>query len=108
MIPTGPRSAHFRSVAAAEIPTHTSAEVRRGLLFLRRPPAHDPRVEDIQRQAAAGEHLVVEAAEVERRAELLRRACTKVANLQLTEFVAARLSRPGDVAVGLRLDGRLI
>src|SRR4051794_29356475 len=50
----------------------------------------------------------MEAAKIERCSELLCRTRAKVANLQLPELVAARLRRPGDVAVRLGLDGRLV
>src|SRR3954463_12604384 len=67
-------------------------------------PPRDPRIEQIERKTAAGQHLVVKAADVEARSELLRGARAKLAHLQLAQLVAARLRRPRDVAVGLGLD----
>src|SRR3954451_7873185 len=78
------------------------------LLLVTRDPSRDPRVENVERKTAAGEHLVVETADIELRSEFLRRSRAKIADLELSQLVTARLRRPGDVAIGLRLDRRLV
>src|SRR5450631_1849695 len=50
----------------------------------------------------------MESADVEACAQLLSRARAQFAELQLPKFVGECLRRPGDVAIRLRLDGRLI
>src|ERR1043166_2445432 len=75
---------------------------------LRLNPAFDASIEQIERKAAAREDLIVERADVEFRTELFRSTTAKLANLQLADLVAARLAGPGDVAIGLGLDRRLV
>src|SRR6476646_2985951 len=50
----------------------------------------------------------MEAADVKLRPQYFPGAFAEFANLELAQFVAEGLRRPGDVAVGLRLDRRLI
>ena len=50
----------------------------------------------------------MERPDVEARTELLRRPRAQLADLQLSELVAVRLRRLRDVAIGLRLNRRLV
>src|SRR4051812_42604781 len=69
-----------------------------------RSPALHALPEDRERDRARVEHSVVEAREVEARAEL--RAClgAELHDLELADLVSERLSRPHDVAVHLVRD----
>ena len=64
--------------------------------------------EEVQRQRAAVQDFVVEGADIELRSQLLLGMVAEFANLELPEFLAERLSGPGDVAVGLGLDRGLV
>ncbi len=66
------------------------------------------RVEEIEGEGSAVEHLVVEAADVELGAQLFLGAVAEFAELELAELIAEGLGGPSDVAVRLRLDGGLI
>ncbi len=65
-------------------------------------------VEQIEREGAAVEHLVVEFADVKLGAQFFPGTFAEFANLELPKFVAEGLRRPCDVAVGLGLDRRLV
>src|SRR5271156_4936151 len=75
-------------------------------LFLN--PALGAGIEKIQRERSAIKHFVVEAAQIELRSEFLLGAFAQLADLELAKLVAERLGWPGNVAVGFRLDRRLI
>src|SRR4051812_14541614 len=64
--------------------------------------------EQVERQGAAVEDLVVEGADVELGSKFFFRAVTKLTDLELAQLVAERLRGPRDVAVGLSLDGGLV
>src|SRR4051794_39125555 len=68
----------------------------------------DPLFQDVHRQGAGAEHLVVEGADVELAAELALRLLAQLENLQLPDLVAEGLAGPHDVAVGLVLDVHLV
>src|ERR1039457_53337 len=80
---------------------------RRSARLLRGNPAVGPGVEQVHRQGAAGEHLVVERAQVELRTQFLLCTIAKFAELELADLVGEALPRPRDVAVCLGLDHRL-
>src|SRR5579871_5884449 len=71
-------------------------------------PTVDASVEHVERQRTAGEDLVMERLEVELAAKLLFRAFAQLADLELPELVAAGLTRPGNVPIGLSLDRGLV
>ena len=64
--------------------------------------------EHIERKSATVEHFVMKFAQVEFRSQLLLSALAELADLELAEFVAERLSWPGNIAVGLGLESGLI
>src|SRR2546423_3982451 len=72
--------------------------------LLQRNPAVHIRLQHVQRNCPAAEDDVVEFAAVEARPERLLGARAKLLDLQLAELVRERLSRPGDVAVDLRIN----
>ena len=71
-------------------------------------PAVDAGVEDVEREGAAGEDLVVKSFQVEPGPQLLFGAFAQLADLELAELVAACLAGAGDVSVGLGLDGGFV
>ncbi len=83
-----------------------------GCRFLRSFSRCDPPVgagiEQIERQSAAIEHLVVKFAEIELWTQFALGTLAKFAELQLAKFVAEGLCGPGNVAVGFGLDGGLV
>src|SRR6185295_4998358 len=107
-----------RSQSTSESPTAMTrsrssgelAALRSGRLagLLRRDPAVDPRLQHVERQGAGAEHLVVEPAHVEARAELLLLPLAQLEDLELPDLVAERLPRPDHVAVGLAMHLDLI
>src|SRR3984957_20411754 len=64
-------------------------------------PTVGARIEQVQLQDAAAEHLVMKAADVEFRTQLPLRAGAQLAKLQLAEFVRQCLLRPGNIAIRL-------
>src|ERR1022692_349630 len=76
--------------------------------FLRLNPAHRARLQQIERQNAAVQHLVVKQADIELRSQLRLCAVAQFAEFELTELVAERLGGPRNVAIRLGLDRRLI
>src|SRR5215470_3212412 len=80
----------------------------RGLRLRSCDPRLDLFLEDVERQGPRAEDLVVEGPDVELRAELLLRPLAQLEDLQLAHLVAQGLAGPGDVAVGLALDARLV
>src|SRR5215468_6450383 len=71
-------------------------------------PRLDLFLEDVERQRPGAENLVVEGPDVELRTELLLRPFAQLEDLQLAHLVTQGLAGPGDVAVGLALDVRLV
>src|SRR5581483_11373686 len=92
--------------AAAEGNLVERCDLRQPLLLLN--PTVCTRLEQIERQNAAVEHLVVEAADVEPLAQLLVGALAQLAEFELAELVGQGLRGPGNITVGLRLQSGLI
>jgi len=67
-------------------------------------PFVDARLEDIHGEGATVEDRIMEGSDIEFLAELVLSVLAELEYLQLTDFVAESLSRPGDVAVGFGLD----
>src|SRR5262249_1585521 len=65
-------------------------------------------IEEVERQGSAIEHLVMKSSQIEFRAQRFLGAIAELTELELAKLVAERLSRPGDVAIGFRLNGRLV
>src|SRR5258708_4548349 len=65
-------------------------------------------LEEIERQGSSVQHLLVELADIEPGAQVFLRAFTEFADLELAQLVTEGLRGPRDVAVGLRLDCRLV
>src|SRR5215469_2434975 len=76
--------------------------------FLLRDPLIGTRLQHVQRERAAIQHLIVELAQIELWPQLFLGALPQLAEFQLTEFVAESLGGPGDVAVRFGLDRRLV
>ena len=77
---------------------------RRDLLGLARRPGVDAQLEHVQGQGARAEHLVVEPAQIETRAQGRGRARPQLLDLELADLVGEGLGRPDDVAVHLHHD----
>src|SRR5271166_1508129 len=71
-------------------------------------PAHGAGVQEVERQDAAAQHLVVELADVEFCAQFFFGAGAKFAELELAELIREGLRRPGDVAIRFGLDGGFV
>src|SRR5216683_753218 len=71
---------------------------------LTRNPGVDARFQYVEGQRARTEHLVVEASQVETRAQGRRRARPQLLDLELADLVGQGLGRPDDVAVHLDHD----
>src|SRR5215472_1507543 len=84
----------------------TNGSFALGLLF--RNPFLSASFQQIQRQRASVEHLVVKASDIKFRAQGLLRAVAKLTKFELTQLVAQGLCWQRDVAIGLRLDGGLV
>src|SRR5713226_468391 len=76
--------------------------------FLFCDPALDLGMQDIQRQGAAADHLIVKCAQVELVAQLLASFLAQAQNFQLSQLVRQSLSGPRDVAVHFGLDIGLV
>src|SRR5690606_40167596 len=72
-----------------------------------RDPLVDPTLEQVQRQGAAAEHGVVEAADVEAVAKFGFGLPAQFLDADHADLVGGGLARPGDVALDLRADRRL-
>src|SRR5215469_10916267 len=75
----------------------------RSRALLRGDPRVDARVKHVERQRAAAQHFVMEAANVELPAQLFPGPLAQLKDLQLAELIAQGLRRPGHVAVSLAL-----
>src|SRR5690606_30525784 len=62
------------------------------------PVAHE-RIENAERDFAAQQHCLMEAAQVEIGAQFIARDVTQARNLAAAKFVAASLAGPNDVAI---------
>src|SRR5207253_4154543 len=69
--------------------------------LLRRDPVLDLLVEDGERQGSRHQHLGVELARIEARAERLLRPGADFGDLHLADLIGERLARHRDVALGL-------
>src|SRR6476469_4948212 len=65
-------------------------------------------LEHIHWQGARSQYLIVKRAERELAAQLLTRFFAETENGELSDLVGKRLGRPGDVAIGLRLNSSFI
>jgi hypothetical protein len=61
--------------------------------FLPLNPAVGAGIQEVERQDSAAQHLVVEAADVEFRTQLLLRSVAKFAELELAQFYCSYLER---------------
>jgi hypothetical protein len=73
------------------------------LTLIRHPVIHAC-LQDVERHAAADQHLVMEGFEIEARAQAPLGSLAELPNLQLADLVAEALRRPGDIAIDFRLN----
>ena len=76
--------------------------------LLRLDPLLDSLLQQVQWHRSAVQDFIVERLDVELRSELRFGFIAQLANSQLPHFIGQRLSRPGDVTVGLGLRQRVV